>query len=143
MAYPVGAEALSHALTGVPQHALIACEFFARNPHHEENKRPSLYFMAITYQKHEQSFHDSQASAERGVYDPRWKINIHAVPAELRAAIKRLLIEEVLPNVVRPWLHDKAALTGKTGGVALVLHYDRENDAITTESRGSFPPERS
>jgi hypothetical protein len=37
MAYPIGTEALSRALDGAPQHAMMTCDFFAGNPHHEEN----------------------------------------------------------------------------------------------------------
>jgi hypothetical protein len=143
MAYPIGAEALSRALDGVPQHRMIACDFFAGNPHHEQNKRASIYFMAVSYERVARSFHHSQSSAERGVFDPRWRIHIYAVPVETRAAIKRLLMEDVLQSVVRPWLMENASNTGKTGGAALILHYDRENDVITSEARGGFSPERS
>jgi hypothetical protein len=143
LAYPIGAEALSRALDGVPQHGDITCDFFAGNPHHEQHKRALLYFMAVTYEKFARSFHHSQASAERGVFDPRWQIHVYAVPAQTRAAIKRLLLDDVLPNIVHPWLKQKASLTGRTGGAALVLHYDRENDVITSESREGLPPEPS
>jgi hypothetical protein len=143
MAYPIGAEALSRALDGVPQHRELSCGFWAGNPHHEQHKRALLYFMAVTYEKVARSFHHSQTSAERGVFDPRWEIQVYAVPVETRAAIKRLLVDDVLPNIVHPWLTQKAALTGRTGGAALILYYDREKDVITSEAREGFPPERS
>jgi hypothetical protein len=142
MAYPIGVEALSCALDGVPQHSAIACNFFAGNPHHEQNKRALIYFMAVTYEKVARSFHHSQSSAKRGVFDPRWRVHIYAVPVETRAAIKRLLVENVLHSIVRPWLIENAAKTGQTGGAALILHYDRQNDLITSEARDGFPPER-
>jgi hypothetical protein len=143
LAYPIGTEALSRALDGVPQYALLACEFFAGNPNHEQNRRALLYIMAVSYARRERSHFDGPSAVERGVFDPRWKINIHAVPVETRADIKRLLIEVALPNIVRPWLEANAALTGRTGGTALLLHYDREKGEITSEARAGIQPERS
>jgi hypothetical protein len=143
LAYPIGAEALSQGLEGVPQYALLACEFFAGNPSHEENQRARLYVMAVSYSRRERSHFDGPSAADRGVFDPRWKINIHAVPVETRAEIKRLLTEDALPNIVRPWLEANAALTGRTGGAALLLHYDREKRVMTSEARAGIQPERS
>ncbi len=142
MAYPIGTEALSRALDGVPQHSNIMCNFFAGNPHHEQNKRQSLYFMAFTYAKEARSFHHGQSAEIFGAFEPRWRINIFAVPADTRAAIKRHLMDNILLNRVRPWLIEKAAMTGRTGGAALILHYDRDDDKITIEAREGFLPER-
>ncbi len=141
LAYPIGAEVLSRALDGVPQHGKVACEFFAGNPHHEQNKRQLLYFMAITYEKVARSFHHGPLSEVRGVFDPRWRIHIHAVPAETRAAIKQQLIENILPSTVYDWLCEKAAMTGRTGTAALILNYDQSKAQIITEKRAHFPPE--
>jgi hypothetical protein len=143
LAYPIGAEALSQGFEGVPQYAWLACEFFAGNPCHEQNRRTLIYVMAVSYARRERSHFDGPSAAERGVFDPRWKINIHAVPVDTRAEIKRLLIENALPNIVRPWLETNAALTGRTGGAALLLHYDREKGGITSEARAGIQPERS
>jgi hypothetical protein len=143
LAYPIGAEALSRGLEGVPQCALLACEFFAGNPSHEENLRARLYVMAVSYARRERSHFDGPRAVERGVFDPYWKINIHAVPVDTRAEIKRLLAEDALPNIVRPWLEANAALTGRTGGAALLLHYDREKGVMTSEARAGIQPERS
>jgi hypothetical protein len=143
LAYPIGAEALSRGLDGVPQHALLACEFFASNPNHEQNKRNLLYFMAVSYARRERSRFDGPSAAERGVFDPRWKINIHAVPIEVRAHIKKLLIENAMETILRPWLVANAMLTGKTGGAALILHYDRDKNEITHQEREGIAPERS
>ncbi len=142
LAYPIGAEALSRALDGVPQHGDLACTFFAGNPHHEQNKRQRLYFMAVTYEKVARSFHHGQSAEVFGVFKPRWRIHIYAVPVETRAAIKQHLLDDILPNHARPWLIEKASMTGRTGGAALILHYDRAADRITTEAREGFSPER-
>ncbi len=142
LAYPIGAEALSRALDGVPQHGDLACNFFASNPHHEQNKRQEIYVMAFTYEKVTRSFHHSQASAESGVFDPRWRIHIHAVPAEVRAMVKQQLVDDILHNHVRPWLIKTANMTGRTGAAAFILHYDRAEDRIMTEARESFLPEQ-
>jgi hypothetical protein len=143
LAYPIGVEALSRGLDGVPQHDLLACDFSAGNPHHEQQYRERLYIMAFSYEKIPRSFHHSQASGERGVFDPRWHMHVYAVPAELRADIKQLLIADTLPQVVRPWLVEHSPITGKTGGAALILHYDRTQKKIISEARSGFFPETS
>ncbi len=143
LAYPIGAEALSRALDGVPQHGDLACEFFTGNPHHQQNKREMLYFMAITYEKVARSFHHGPLSEERGVFNQRWRIHIHAVPAETRAAIKQLLVDDILPNQGRTWLCEKAAMAGRTGQAALRFYYDQSAAQIITERGENFPPESS
>ncbi len=143
LVYPIGAEALSRALDGVPQHVDLACNFFAGNPHHEQYRRQILYFMAFTYERVARSFYHGQSADVRGVFDPRWRIHIYAVPASTRAAIKRYLMDDILPTVARPWLIEKASMTGRTGGAALVLHYDRQQDIVTHEAREGLLPEPS
>jgi hypothetical protein len=142
LAYPIGAEALSRGLDGVPQHGMLICEFFASNPNHEQNKRSLLYFLAVSYTKRERSHFDGPSAAERGVFDPQWKINIHAVPIDTRAHIKRLLIENAIETMMRPWLLANAQLTGNVGGAALILHYDRDKNQIIQQERAGIAPQR-
>lgn len=141
LSYPVGAELLSRALDGVPQHSMITCNFWAGNPHHEQNKRALIFFMAVTYEKWARNFHHSQDAGERGVFDPRWKISVYAVPVDERALIKQLLLEYELKNTVYPWLVANAHMTGKTGGAALSLYFDRVKKKIIAQVRQGFPPE--
>ncbi len=142
VSYPIGAEALSLTLDGVPQHELITCNFYAGYPQYDDGK-PQFHVLHATYRKQSRKFHDAKSALERGVFDPHWQISVFAVPRQLRGAIKLLLLEQGLPDVVRPWLIEKTHLTGQTGGSALMLEYVRANKVFKSTTREDLAPERS
>jgi hypothetical protein len=142
VSYPIGSEALSHALNGVPQQNLITCNFTAGSPQYDDG-RPQFHVLHVTYQKQAQNFHHSKSSWERGVFDPHWQIYIFAIPRQLRGAIKLLLLEQALPDVVRPWLIEKSHLTGQTGGSALAIEYVRADKVFVYTKREDIAPEKS
>ncbi len=136
LSYPIGAQALSRALDGVPQHDQIGCTFYAGNPAHEAAKDRS-YVLSVTYEKSARTFHHSQDAGERGVFDPRWRINVYAVLSELRHEITAALVTIGLPDLIQPWLIRNAHLTGKTGNAVLWLEYDRvEHRLLVTRKTG-------
>ncbi len=149
VSYPIGAEGLSHALEGVPQHdwakptlrERITCDFYGGRPH--DDGKPQIYVLNARYEKQARRFSDSGSALERGVFDPHWKISVFGVPRQLRGEIKLLLIEQGLPNIVRPWLISKSHLTGQTGGSALWLEYVRADKNFTTTLREEIAPDRS
>jgi hypothetical protein len=108
VSYPIGAEALSQALEGVPQHDRIVCDFYGGRPH--DDGKPQIYVLNARYEKQARRFSDSGSALERGVFDPRWTISIFAVPRQLRGEIKLLLLEQGLPEIVRPWFITKSHL---------------------------------
>jgi hypothetical protein len=141
VSYPIGAEALSHGLEGVPQHDLIICDFYGGGQH--DRGKPQIYVLNARYEKQVRSFSYSQSGLEHGVFDPYWKISVFAVPRQLRGEIKSLLLEQGLPDLVRPWLIEKNHLTGQTGGSALWLEYVRADKVFITTTREEISPERS
>lgn len=141
VSYPIGAEALSHRLEGVPQHDLITCNFYGGRPH--DDGKPQIYVLNACYEKRSRRFSDSGSALERGVFDPRWTIRVYAVPRQLRGEIKLLLIEQGLPDLIRPWLIAKSHLTGQTGGTTLWLEYVRADKVFTTTLREEIAPDRS
>jgi hypothetical protein len=141
VSYPIGAEALSHGLEGIPQHDLITCNFYGGRPH--DDGKPQIYVLNVNYQKRVRSFYDGKLAAANGVFDPRWTISVYAVPRQLRGEIKVLLLEQGLPEIVRPWLISKSHLTGQTGGSALWLKYVRADQIFTTTLREEIAPDRS
>jgi hypothetical protein len=140
--YPIGAEALSRALDGVPQHDQIACDFYAGNPNADKAK-DIINVMSVVYEKHARTFHHSEDADERGVFDPRWTIHIYAVATDLRAQIKTALLEIGLPDFTRTWLIDHAHLTGKTGGAALWLAYDTTEKCLLATRKTGLQPDRA
>ncbi len=142
VSFPVGAELLSRALDGVPQHDMLACSFYAgdiqRNP-----ARPLLHVMHVMYRKQARSFHHAQSADEAGVFDPKWSITVFAVPSTLRHEIKTLLVDQVMTGIVRPWLVEKAGVTGRPGECALSLEYDTDEKVMRPSTREALQPERA
>jgi hypothetical protein len=141
VSYPIGAEALSKALDGVPQHDRIVCDFYGGGQH--DRGKPQIYVLNARYEKQARSFSYSQSGLEHGVFDPHWKISVFGVPRQLRGEIKSLLLEQGLPDRVRPWLVEKNHLTGQTGGSALWLEYVRADKVFITTTREDIAPDRS
>jgi hypothetical protein len=141
LSYPIGAQALSRALDGVPQHDQIGCDFYAANPHADKNK-DQIYVMSVVYEKQARSFHHSEDADERGVFEPRWTIHVYAVARDLRAQINTALLDIGLPDFTRNWLIDHANLTGKTGGAVLWLSYDLANKCLLATRKTGLQPDR-
>jgi hypothetical protein len=141
VSYPLGAEALSRALDGVPQHELITCDF---GPGSLQNDLDKLDFQVlhVIYRKQLPSFYHTRDAAERGVFEPSWMIRVFAVPVAVRSPIKRLLIEDALPRLVRPWLMEKHHLAGKTGESLLMLGYSRGLAEMVCTVREAMLPDR-
>jgi hypothetical protein len=141
LSYPIGAEALSRALDGVPQHDQLACTFYAANPNSDKNK-DKIYLLSVVYEKQGRTFHHSEDAAERGVFNPHWTIHVYAVASELRHEIKTALLTVGLPDMIAPWLTQNAHLTGKTGGAALWLEYDLVEKCLLSTRKTGVQPDR-
>ena len=141
VSYPIGAEALSQALNGVPQYDQITCDFYGGGQH--DHGKPQLYVLSVHYRKQAQRFSYSRSAIDHGAFDPQWKITVFAVPRQLRGAIKLLLLEQGLPDLVRQWLIEKSHLTGQTGESVLWLEYVRADQVFITTTREQISPARS
>ena len=142
LSYPIGAGALSHQLNGVPQHDLITCTFSTGYPQYDDGK-PQFHVIHFVYSQRARNFHDGKFAHERGVFDPRWEIRIFTVPRQLCGAIKSILIDRVLPDIVRPWLIEKSHLTGQIGGSSLAIEYIRADETSKYTTKEDIAPERS
>jgi hypothetical protein len=142
VSYPVGAEILSRALDGVPQHGSLTCTFVAGPPHGDAN-RELIYIMNTGYQKRARSHFDGGDAASRGVYDPRWEIWIYDVPVAKRGEIKRALIEIGLPSMIKPWLMANAGIAGKTGNSGINLQYHVFDKVLVPSVRSNLEPDKT
>lgn len=141
VSYPLGAEALSRALAGIPQYAVVKCEFVAGNSH-QHLDRLVLPVVTATYQRRERNFNDGPDADARGVFLPRWTIRVYAVPKTLRHAVKTALADG-LPNIMRPWFIDHAGISGKTGACALNLEYESAEARLIATLRTTIQPDRA
>jgi hypothetical protein len=142
VSYPIGTEALSRALDGVPQHPMLACDFYAGNAHQRLDELAPLV-LQVSYRKQANSFFHGRDAASRGVFEPRWTINVFAVGRDFRHPVKSLLLAQGLPEMVRPWLIEMASVTGKTGEGCLTLKYDHITGTLVRSTGIALLPERS
>jgi hypothetical protein len=139
VSYPVGAEILSRALDGVPQHGALTCTFTAGNPHRDAGK-DRFRVLHVSYRKRARSHFDSADASSRGVFDPFWEIWIFDVQVSLRAEVKKALTETGLPLMVRPWLIENARIGGKTGEAVIILEYNAVEHALVATVRRAMAP---
>jgi hypothetical protein len=140
--YPIGAEALSRALDGAPQHSEIGCIFVATDPHRYKD-RNEFFVLSAIYTKRARTHHDGADAEERGVLDPRWEIWVYAVAANFSAKVKAALLDRGLPEMVGPWLRANAHIEGSTGGASIALTFDIKKDRLVSETKESLLPDRS
>jgi hypothetical protein len=142
VSYPVGAENLSRALDGVPQHATLQCVFTAGNPHRDVGKK-QFRVMHVLYRKRERSFYDGEDAESRGVFEPKWEIWVYDVRVEQRFEIKKALMDVGLPLMLRPWLIANAALHGQSGEAAFMLDYDAIEKVLIPSQGTKISPART
>jgi hypothetical protein len=140
--YPIGAEALSRALAGVPQHDQIACDFYAGNPSADKHK-DRIFVMRVAYQKQARAFHHAETAHNHGVFDPRWTISVYGVATVYRNDVKTALLEIGLPDFARNWLVENDHLTGKTGGATLWLEFDVIEKRLIKTQKANLEPDRA
>lgn len=141
VSYPVGAEVLSRALDGVPQHRAITCSFVAGNPHQTITQEQTRV-LDIRYRRRDRSFHDGENADALGVFSAKWEIWVYDVPVALRHEIKTLLTEDALPNAARNWLIKQAALDGKFGNAAICFDYNKIDKILVVSEGQVIAPEK-
>jgi len=124
--YPLGAKAISNALTGVPQFDLLQINFssvwkgFAKDrvadaPHE---------VLAVNY-------HGPRVTLMSG-----WTIYVRPVPRIRKHEIKSKLITEALPKI-KAWLQANAHSLDRGGGHGLTFFFNYLADELTTEEYAS------
>jgi hypothetical protein len=129
VSFPAGAEVLSRALDGVPQHALIGCHFIVADMERRPVK-PLEHVLHVVYSKQVRSQHHGKDA------------DVFAIPSTMRHLVKTLLVRESLPNVVRPWLLANADITGRSGSRGLMIMLDTANSVLVHETRDGILPDR-
>lgn len=126
--FPLSSKVLSSSLLGVPQYSeLLACYkfrdvYWASEYRQKLDDLGSIAVLGARY-TNPQPFHSSSNKMiEEGYYEPKWRLNITAVPRKYVRIVKVALIEEALPKV-----HDWLVQTGlpndnTTRGIS--FHFD-------------------
>jgi hypothetical protein len=101
IAYPVGAERVTDALSSVPQIAALELWFIANRYGRSMDQENQLVF-AARYKKDNLGLSASHSLDQSGFYGPKWDVWVYAVPRQLTSKIRSCLIEHGF-DYIRDW----------------------------------------
>jgi hypothetical protein len=99
LSYPIGAKAISEALTGVPQFDQLSVHFSVDYEFERSHWRATRYDVMEAWFQGSQRFLSMSRSGSEQAYE----ITVNAVPRSLRHLIQSKIVNEALPSV-RSWL---------------------------------------
>ena len=109
LSYPVGAEAVSVSLKGVPQESALSIGFYdhptifaSEFKKLRESKSPYLIF-SVAYRHLRPGISASNQFIAEGWYEETWELKVYPVPHSHKAVARQALLSEGLPRV-REWL---------------------------------------
>jgi len=135
--YPIGAEAISTALAGVPQFELLELTFSTTWAFQAAATKYSL--LHVKYQKRGSLFSASNTMVARGDLEAKWSIHVCPVPRSQRHAVQSKLLVSGL-STVRTWLNANTSMS--RGRNTLSLFYDEDTTTLTYEIEKNLEPER-
>ena len=104
LSYPVGAEAISEALRGVPQFPELSVHFSYWNQLARHHGTATPYKVIEVLFSGPLRFFSASLSIEEQIRrSPRWTIGVQAVPRSLRHVIQSKMLADALPSI-RGWL---------------------------------------
>jgi hypothetical protein len=109
LSYPVGAEAVSESLKGVPQEPALSIGFYARptifaSEFREMRDSNSPYPIFNAAFRHIQpGLSASNQFIAEGWYEETWELSVYPVPRDLKSMARQALLSEGLPRI-RKWL---------------------------------------
>lgn len=140
LSYPVGAEAVSAALRGVPQEAALSLHF-ADRPTVFASEFKALRAEAIPYPILAATFSylpaglkGSNYGLAQGWHDETWSLTVYPVPRRLRSVAKERLLSEGLPHI-RDWLATDRPHTWRIGRKTCEICFV-ENDGTVFSREG-------
>jgi hypothetical protein len=136
--WPIGGEAISRALVGVPQFPLLELNFAATWAF--QLGATSYSVLQAKYLKRDSFLSTSNERIERGDMDAKWSIHICPVPRGQRHEIHAQLLERGLP-FVKKWMTENT-LDGRPGRSTLTLSYNEETKVLGHEIERTLQPER-
>jgi hypothetical protein len=139
--FPVGAESLSRALDGVPQHTLIGCQFFAGDLHRRALK-PQEFVLHVSYRKQKQNRFSAHSAEANGVFKPAWTITVFALPSTMLQPV-RIMLLPLLQGKAKQWLSTMAQVEGRIGQCALKITLDVAASRLVIEHDEDLEPMRS
>jgi hypothetical protein len=140
--WPMGAEAISSALADVPQAALIQIEFHAPEQHYSPETSPAVVMGARYYFKANSVFFARRPEIPRPS-TPIWTVEVWANYTSFKGRIRKLLVEQGLPNVIKRWLVQNDGEAGREGEALVRLYFDTANDVLVARTWAAVAPASS
>lgn len=135
LSWPLGAKALSAALSGCTQASRLALEFRDQWPKFHQGKWPSRFpVLEVKYLRH-RNVHQTGEQAK-----PHWSLCIRAVPREMKSRVAETLQSQGLGDAAK-WLDRNAGMFGREGRVTLVILWDSTSNSLNYDVRGIAVPE--
>jgi hypothetical protein len=133
--WPVGAEAISAALLDVPQRELLSLAFGPDDRFHARSGLPPLVMEARYYFRG-----PSVSSPNRPLFQPTWEIRISAVPRTEKHQVKTLLLEQGIPELIKPWLFQMWGPDRREGSAGIYLLYEAAEERLICKRYGKVGP---
>src|ERR1044071_9842612 len=109
LSYPIGAEAVSESLKGIPQESALTISFYDRPTIFasefqklRDGKTPYSIFNA-TFRHIQPGLSASNQFIAEGWYEETWELSVYPVPRGLKSVAGQVLLPEGLPQI-RKWL---------------------------------------
>lgn len=134
LAFPIGAEALSRGLAGVPQFDSLKIQFVGlkelRRPLTEKPKPgEALRLIAVEYRRRPLNISSGTDNRGTGRTDDLWTLLVSPVARRNRYDIKQLLVSEGI-QIIREWLMLPRSDTWRYGTHSLILEVDVDEKAL-------------
>jgi len=135
--YPIGAQAISGALRGVPQFAQLIVDFYLRKPSARRREPLMPYPVISVWYSGPMRYFSMSRTVEEQSRGPRWLIQVDAVPRSLRHVIQSKIAAEALP-AMRSWLMANMHDSHREGGHGLAFSFDELKDELISEETTSI-----
>lgn len=125
LSYPVGAEAIAHALEGVPQMKQLALQFYHWSDLHL--RRGEYEFLRVEYLNGVSAHYTEYLYKREPQY--RWEIVVQPVPRVKRHQVKTYITETALP-LIKAWLVKNAELEERGNTLLSFLLDEKKEEFI-------------
>ncbi len=142
LSYPVGAEAVSESLKGVPQEPVLSIGFYNKPTIFasefrklRDSKSPYPIFNA-TFRHIQPGLSASNQFIAEGWYEETWELSVYPVPREHKSVARQVLLSEGLPQI-KKWLCAERPPSWKQGRKHCEIFFVESDGRIIVRESGA------
>jgi hypothetical protein len=142
LSYPVGAEALSESLKGVPQEAALSVGvysqpiLFASEFRKLRDSKSPYPILNATFRHIQPGVSASNRFIAEGWYEETWELSVYPVPRELKFVARQILLSEGLPRI-KKWLSAERPPSWKHGRKHCEIYFTENDGRIIVRESGT------